>query len=47
MFDRLEATEKRFDDLTEQMARPDISADYEKLQALARERASLDQVVSL
>jgi len=47
MFDRLEATEQRFDDLTEQMARPDVSGDYEKLQALARERASLEQVVSL
>jgi peptide chain release factor 1 len=29
------------------MARPEISADYEKLQALARERGSIEQVVSL
>ena len=47
MFDRLAATDQRYDDLTEQMARPEVSGDYEKLQALARERASLEQVVSL
>jgi peptide chain release factor 1 len=47
MFDRLEATEQRYDDLTQEMARPEVAADYEKLQALARERAGIEQVVSL
>ena len=47
MFDRLEATEQRFEDLTQEMARPEVSGDYEKLQALARERASIEHVVSL
>jgi peptide chain release factor 1 len=47
MFDRLEATEQRYEDLTAEMARPEISADYERLQALAKERASIEQVVSL
>jgi peptide chain release factor 1 len=47
MFDRLEATEQRYDDLTEEMARPEISADYEKLQSLAKERAAIEQVVAL
>jgi peptide chain release factor 1 len=47
MFDRLEATEQRFDDLTDDLARPEISGDYAKLQALAKERASIDQVVML
>jgi len=47
MFDRLEATEQRYDDLTEEMARPEVAGDYEKLQSLARERASIEQVVSL
>ncbi|HEY8172734.1 MAG TPA: peptide chain release factor 1 [Dehalococcoidia bacterium] len=47
MFDRLEATEQRFEDLTAEMARPEVSADYEKLQALARERAGIEQVVAL
>ena len=35
MFDRLEATERRFDELTAEMATPEVSGDYEKLQALA------------
>ena len=47
MFDRLEATEQRYDDLTAEMARPEISGDYAKLQALAKERASIQDVVTL
>jgi peptide chain release factor 1 len=47
MFDRLEATEQRYDDLTAEMARPEVSADYERLQALARERAGIEDVVGL
>jgi peptide chain release factor 1 len=47
MFDRLEATEQRFDDLTAEMARPEISGDYEKLQTIAKERAAIEEVVSL
>lgn len=47
MFDRLEATEQRYNDLTAEMSRPEISGDYEKLQALAKERAAIEQVVQL
>src|SRR5262245_57554161 len=47
MFDRLEATERRFDEITAEMARPEVSGDYEKLQSLARERASLEPIVTL
>jgi peptide chain release factor 1 len=47
MFDRLQATEQRFDELTAEMARPEVSADYERLQALAKERASIEEVVGL
>ncbi len=47
MFDRLEATEQRYDDLTDELARPEISGDYEKLQSIAKERASIEQVVTL
>ena len=47
MFDRLEATEQRYDDLTSEMSRPEMSGDYEKLQALAKERASIEQIVSI
>ncbi|MHB8375705.1 MAG: peptide chain release factor 1 [Dehalococcoidia bacterium] len=47
MFGRLEAIEQRYDDLTGEMARPEVSGDYEKLQAIAKERASIEQVVTL
>jgi len=47
MFDRLEATEQRYDDLIEEMARPEVSGDYERLQVIAKERASIEQVVAL
>jgi peptide chain release factor 1 len=47
MFDRLESAERRFEEITAEMARPEVSADYEKLQALARERAALEQVTTL
>ncbi len=47
MFDRLEATEQRYEDLTRELARPEISGEYEKLQAIAKERASIEQVTLL
>jgi peptide chain release factor 1 len=47
MFDRLEATERRFDEITAEMARPEVSGDYEKLQSLARERAAIEPIVTL
>src|SRR5437867_3887036 len=47
MFDRLEATDLRFDELTDEMVQPEVSADYPRLQALAKERAAIEQVVTL
>lgn len=47
MWDRLEELQRRYDELTAEMARPEVAADYETLQSLARERASLEDVVSL
>jgi peptide chain release factor 1 len=47
MWERLESLEQRYESLTEEMARPEVASDYEKLQALAKERASLEEVVSL
>jgi peptide chain release factor 1 len=46
MLERLESIEKRYEELNELMARPDISLDFEKLHNLARERASLEEVVT-
>src|SRR3990170_1267635 len=47
MWDKLEALEKRYQELGREMARPEVAADYQRLQALAREHASLEEVVSL
>ena len=47
MWDKLEATEKRYQELGEEMARPEIAADYERLHALAREHASLKEIVDI
>ena len=46
MFDRLEALEKRYDELEHLLARPEVAVDYERLQALAKERASIEGLVS-
>ncbi len=47
MFDRLRAIEARHNELTEEMGRPEVAADYTRLQELARERAAIDVVVEL
>lgn len=47
MFDRLETIDQRYDELMDEMARPEISGDFEKLQTLAKERASIEEVVTL
>jgi len=47
MWDKLSETEKRYREIEAEMARPEVAADYERLQALAREHASLEEVVSL
>jgi peptide chain release factor 1 len=47
MWERLQSIEQRFEELTAQMGEPDVAADYERLQALARERAGIEAVVTL
>lgn len=47
MWDRLAALEARFEELNAEMGKPDIAADHERLQALARERAGLEDAVTL
>jgi len=46
MLERLESIEKRYEELNELMARPELSLDFERLQNLARERATLEDVVT-
>jgi peptide chain release factor 1 len=45
MIEPLEKMEKRYQEIDRQMARPEVATDLAKLQALARERASLDGAV--
>ena len=47
MWERLQSLEARYEEVTAEMGQPEVAADYERLQALARERASLEHVVSL
>src|SRR5687767_5699255 len=47
MQDKLRALEERYEALTEEMGQPDVIADYQRLQALAKERSSIETVVSL
>jgi peptide chain release factor 1 len=47
MLNRLQALVDRYEELTTEISRPELSSDYERLQALAKERASLENIVSL
>jgi len=47
MWDKLENVERRYEELARQMAQPEVATDFQRLQALARERAALEAVVSL
>jgi len=47
MQDKLRALEERYEAITAEMANPDVIADFNKLQALAKERAQLDEVVRI
>ncbi|MSQ25702.1 MAG: peptide chain release factor 1 [Dehalococcoidia bacterium] len=45
--DKLTRLEQRFDDLSNQMALPEIAGDYPKFQALLNERRAIEKVVAL
>lgn len=47
MWQKLETLEQHYEELTQRMAQPEVAADYEQLQQLARERADLEPLVSL
>jgi peptide chain release factor 1 len=47
MQDKLRAIEERYEALTEEMGRPEIAADYQRLQELNKERAGLEKVVMI
>src|SRR5688572_15087167 len=47
MQDKLRALEDRYEALNAEMANPEVIADYHRLTALSKERAQLEDVVSL
>ncbi|MFN8556844.1 MAG: peptide chain release factor 1 [Dehalococcoidia bacterium] len=47
MWEKLEAIERRYEELTAEMARPEVAGDYPRFQELDRERAALEAVVTL
>ncbi|MBL7209457.1 MAG: peptide chain release factor 1 [Dehalococcoidia bacterium] len=46
MLDRLESIEKRYEELSQLMVEPEISTDLPRLQSLAQEQASLEDIVA-
>ncbi|MBX6770846.1 MAG: peptide chain release factor 1 [Chloroflexi bacterium] len=46
MIDTVEAMARRYDELLSAMADPDVLADPERLQSIARERAALEEIVT-
>jgi peptide chain release factor 1 len=46
MLDRLERIEKHYQELDERMAAPEIASDLKQLQALAQEKASIEELVT-
>ncbi len=46
MFDRLDSIEQRYIDLHELMSQPEIASDFDKLQELAKEQSSIEDLVN-
>jgi peptide chain release factor 1 len=46
MFEKLEAIEKRYDELGEMITRPEVYNDFQQVQALSQERAGIEDTVS-
>ncbi len=47
MFDKLDAIIRRYEDIEAAMGDPEVAADYERVQELAKERASLEDLVAI
>ena len=47
IFDRLNPVIKRYEEIEEALARPEIATDFERVQVLAKERASLEELVAI
>ena len=47
IFDKLEPVVRRHQEIEELMAQPDVATDFARIQELAKERASLEELVGL
>ena len=47
IFDKLDSIVERYHEIEDTMGRPEVAADYEQIQNLARERASLENLVQI
>jgi peptide chain release factor 1 len=47
MWNKLEAIEGRYRELEAEMARPEVAGDYDRVQGLAREHASLQEIIAI
>ena len=47
MWEKLEAIETRYQELGEEMARPEVIADHHRLQTLAREHSALKEIIAI
>jgi len=47
MLDRLQSIKERFTNIEELLSRPEISTDHERVQELAKERSSIEEVVAI
>ena len=46
MLERLDSIEKRYTELNELMSEPEVASDFDKMQKLAREQASIEELVT-
>ena len=47
IFEKLDGVLQRYQEIEETMARPEVATDFERVQALAKERASLEEIVEI
>ena len=47
LFDKLDSVLRRYEEIDEHLARPEVAADFAQVQQLAKERASLEELVEI
>ena len=47
LFDKLDSVLRRYEEIDERLALPEVAADFAQIQELAKERASLEELVEI